>query len=333
VTDAAEVFAGVALASGAMTVAVHDGVEARPLLLQEHPVPPADERQVVAQLAQTLCEVGDRFRTVRGVGLSIGGHISQDGREVLFAPGLVQAGWDWTHVPIAQLVESATGLPAVTENDVNCMCAYEQRFGAAAGIDDFLVVYLAPDVQGLGCGIVAQGQLVRGSSGGAGEFGHIVIQPDGPLCRCGNRGCLEAMLAVENFDRDMNWGGAQRSAGFAEAAALLADPMSDRATRVFRRSGQYLGQGLATALNILNPRMIVVGGPAELVGTGTAGGGTSSELFMTGVRDAMADNTFSSMAGDCEIVVDRLDLEMAASGAAILLQRGLADGRVAEKVA
>ena len=332
-TDAAEVFVGVALASGTMTMAVHDGAGPEPLLLQEHAVPPADERQVVAQLAQTLRDVGDRFGMVRGVGLSIGGHISQNGRQVLFAPGLVRPGWDWTDVPIAHMVESATGLPTVVENDVNCMCAFEQRFGAAAGIDNFLVVYLAPDVKGLGCGIVAQGQLVRGSSGGAGEFGHIVIQPDGPLCRCSNRGCLEAMLAVENFDRDMNWGGEQRSAGFAEAAALLADPQDDRAARVFRRSGQYLGQGLATALNILNPRMIIVGGPTELVGTGDAGDASSSGLFLTGVRDAMKDNAFSSMARDCEVVVDRLDLEMAASGAAILLQRGLADGRVAGTVA
>lgn len=324
-----EAVVGVALASGRMVVAVH-GDE---LLLQEHVVPPSDEHQVVEQLTDLLQSLEKHVGRFRGIGLSIGGHISQDGRKVAFAPGLVEPGRDWKDVPIVELLEKATGLAAITENDVNCMCAYEHELGVARGLEDFCVVYLAPDVQGLGCGIVAGGQLVRGTTGGAGEFGHIVIQPDGPLCRCGNRGCLEAMLAVENFDRDMNWGGVTRSVGFAAAAELLNGPDPDRAQRVFRRSGKYLGQGLATTINILNPKMIVLGGPAELVGPSGGPDKASSDFFMDGLRDAMTTNAFSSMARDCHVVVDQLDLKMAAMGASILLKRALVDGRVPEQVA
>ncbi len=320
--------AGVALASGRMIVTVREGSDPEPVLLQEHLLTVPDPEGALEVILQVLRDAEERVGRLAGVGLSIGGHISGDGRRVVVAPGLLQPGHDWTDVPIADLLAAASGLPAVAENDVNCMCAYEQQIGVAAGVDDFVVVYLAPDVQGLGCAIVAQGQLVRGATGGAGEFGHIVVQPDGPLCRCGNRGCLEAMLAVTNFDRDMNWGGVSRSSGFADAAALLDGPHGERAARVFRRSGRYLGQGLATALNLLNPKMIVLGGPAELVGNRDESGPRCSELFMTGVREAMQTNSFSTMARDCAVVVDRLDLPMAAAGAAILLQRAVDEERV-----
>jgi predicted NBD/HSP70 family sugar kinase len=311
VNSGQQAVAGVALASGRMVVAVH-GDE---LLLQEHVVPPSDEHQIVEQLTELLQSLEKHVGRFGGIGLSIGGHISQDGRKVTFAPGLVEPGRDWKDVPIVELLENATEL------------------GVARGLDDFCVVYLAPDVQGLGCGIVAGGQLVRGTTGGAGEFGHIVIQPEGPLCRCGNRGCLEAMLAVENFDRDMNWGGVTRSVGFAAAAELLSGPDPDRAQRVFRRSGKYLGQGLATTVNLLNPKMIILGGPAELVGPSDGPDKASSDFFMDGLRDAMTTNAFSSMARDCHVVVDQLDLKMAAMGAAILLQRATVDGRAPEQVA
>jgi predicted NBD/HSP70 family sugar kinase len=321
-------FAGIALAQGRMLLTVRDGTSPDPVLLTEHPVAVPEPEGVVDEVARVLAETADLVGGLRGVGLSVGGHISDDGQRVVFAPGLVQAGHDWTDVPVADLLTKASGLPAVAENDVNCMCAYEQQFGVAAGVEDFVVVYLAPDVQGLGCAIVARGQLIRGATGGAGEFGHIVIQPEGPLCRCGNRGCLEAMLVVTNFDRDMNWGGVSRSSGFAEAAALLGGPHGPRAERVFERSGRYLGQGLATALNLLNPKMIVLGGPTELVGHADESDPPCSQLFMKGVHEAMEKNSFSSMARDCEVVVDRLDLPMAAAGAAILVQRGLDEGRL-----
>jgi predicted NBD/HSP70 family sugar kinase len=321
-------FAGVAMAQGRMLLTVRNGSSPEPVLMTEHPLTVPDPEGAVDEVARVLAETADLVGGLGGVGLSVGGHISDDGQRVVFAPGLVQAGCDWTDVPVAELLTKASGLPAVAENDVNCMCAYEQEFGVAAGVEDLVVVYLAPDVQGLGCAIVAGGQLIRGATGGAGEFGHIVIQPEGPLCRCGNRGCLEAMLVVTNFDRDMNWGGVRRSYGFAEAAALLGGPHGPRAERVFERSGRYLGQGLATALNLLNPKMIVLGGPAELVGSADDADPACSRLFMKGVREAMDKNSFSSMARDCDVVVDRLDLPMAAAGAAILVQRGLDEGRL-----
>jgi predicted NBD/HSP70 family sugar kinase len=316
-----------------MRLILRHGDGAEPLLAQDHVVQATEPAEIIEQVAAAVRDAGSMVGELRGVGLSIGGHISADGRVVHFAPGLVHAGHDWTQVPVAELLEAATGVPAVAENDVNCMCAYELSHGRAQGVEDLVVVYLAPDVEGLGCAIVARGRLVRGGTGGAGEFGHIVIQPDGPLCRCGNRGCLEAMLAVENFDRDMNWGGIERSHGFADAAARLEASATHRAERVFHRSGRYLGQGLATAVNMLNPRMIVLGGPEELVGRPDGTSGRSSELFMRGVHESMKDNAFSTMARDCELVVDELGLDMAVTGAAILVQDGQADGRVAERVA
>lgn len=316
---------GVALASRGMTVAVYDSqARAVDVIMDEVAIPGSSELQVISQVEQAVTEAGKRVGKVTAVGLSIGGHISEDGKSVRFAPGVVAPGRDWLNVPIVDLLERALGVPAIVENDVNCLCAYERTFGPAEGVDDFIVVYLAPDVEGLGCGIVAGGELIRGATGGAGEFGHIVIHPEGPTCRCGNRGCLEAMLAVENFDRNMNWGRQSNSSGFSEAAALVGSPDDHRAARTFHRSGGYLGQGLATAVNLLNPKLIILGGPPELI-SGEVGVGTSSELFMQGLQQALAANAFSSMGDDCEVLIDRLSLGMAASGAAILMEHHMAN--------
>ncbi len=318
--------AGVALASNHITIAVYDAASGQTDLAKNEALTATSEAEVLRQIEHEIRQLQRTVKLLVGVGLSIGGHISEDSRRVRFAPGLVAAGQDWEAEPVADNLESALHVPVVVENDVNCMCAYQGRLGKARGVANFLVVYLAPDVEGLGCGIVAGGRLVRGSTGGAGELGHIVIQPDGPSCRCGNRGCLEAMVAVDNFQRDINWGGQCLANDFAEGAALLHGEHHERAEKVFKRSGRYLGQGLANVVNILNPCVIVLGGPPELIEPEDAGASSSSRLFMEGLREAFAVNAFSSMARDCEVVIDRLDLTTAATGAALLIEEHLRGG-------
>lgn len=319
----APLWAGVAVAAGRMAVITRGEDDDDPVASAVvQPVGVGEAFQVVAAIAQTLTDAcratADGPDALAGTGLSVGGHISEDGTTVYFAPGLIAEDGDWTNEPVAPLITAATGKPSVVENDVNCMTEYHRHFGVARGVENFMAVYLAPDVRGLGCGIVASGRLVRGASGGAGELGHLVIQPEGPRCRCGNRGCLEAMLVVHNFNRDLNWGRRDYGMGFEQGAQLVAEG-EERARKVFARGGRYLGQGLANVINLLNPELIILGGPPELV-DGEPREETSASYFMGAMRQALVDNAFSKMATDCRVVVGRLDIEVAAVGASLLAQ-------------
>lgn len=317
-------YVGVAIAAGRMTVALQRGHEAPPAVFaHDQTLQVSDAPSVVAVIAQSVRDIcqglGDGPTRPSAIGLSIGGHISEDGLHVRFAPGVIEDGQDWEEVPIVELISAELSVPAVVENDVNCMTEYQRRLGQGGGRQNFLVVYLAPDVRGLGCGIVASGELVRGATGGAGEFGHIVIQPEGPRCRCGNRGCLEAMLHVHNFDRDLNWGGHAHGTGF-EAGARLAAGEHERARRVFARGGRYLGQGLANAINLLNPELVILGAQEELV-QGSPPPGSSAEHFMKAMHEALQENVFGVMKKTgCKVLVAPLNLEVAACGASLLAE-------------
>jgi predicted NBD/HSP70 family sugar kinase len=316
-------YVGVAIAAGRMTVALKHGHEPQPVVVvHDQALQVSDPFPVVAAIAESVRDIcrglGDGPTQPSAIGLSIGGHISEDGLHVRFAPGLIEEGNNWRDEPIGEYISKALSVPAVVENDVNCMTEYQRRLGQGEGKQNFLVVYLAPDVRGLGCGIVAGGELVRGATGGAGEFGHTVIQPEGPRCRCKNRGCLEAMLHVHNFDRDLNWGGQTYGTGF-EAGARLAAGGHERARRVFARGGRYLGQGLANAINLLNPELVILGAQEELV-QASPPPGSSAEFFMEAMREALKVNAFGVMGADCEVLVATLDLEVAARGASLLAE-------------
>lgn len=322
-TDSPATYVGVALATGRMTVALKRRHEAHPaVLVHDQTLQVSDPFPVVAAIAESVRDIcqglGDGPTQPSAIGLSIGGHISEDGLHVRFAPGVIEEDNDWKDEPIGEYISKALSVPAVVENDVNCMTEYQRRLGQGEGKQNFLVVYLAPDVLGLGCGIVASGELVRGATGGAGEFGHIVIQPEGPRCRCGNRGCLEAMLHVHNFDRDLNWGGHAHGRGF-EVGARLAAEGHERARRVFARGGRYLGQGLANAINLLNPELVILGAQEELI-QGSPPQGSSAECFMEAMQEALQYNAFGKMGADCKVLVAPLDLGVAACGASLLAE-------------
>lgn len=313
---------GIAITVGPMSVSVvKDGYD-QAVFSQGAPLHADDPSSVAGRLADQVrileartTDNGSR-ESVAALGVSIGGWVSRDGTSVRFGPGMVVENIDWEEVPLGTMVSNALKIPVRLENDVNCMAEYQRLRGVGQGANDFAVVYLAPDLRGLGCGLVLNDRIVRGATGGAGEFGHTVIQPGGPRCRCGNRGCLEAMLSLSNFERDLNWGRASLGRGFS-GGALAAEEGVVRAQRSFQRAGRYLGQGLANLVNLVNPARIILGGPSELVRQNPVDG-SSASLFMEALREALRANSFSGLSNDCEVIVTPLNLEIAAEGAALL---------------
>ncbi len=192
-------------------------------------------------------------------------------------------------VPLARLLSERAGVPTLVDNDANCHAVGEQRVGAAAGSAEALVVTLGT---GIGAGIITGGRLLRGANGFAGEPGHMVVDPNGPPCPCGKRGCWERFASgtgLGRLARDAANGGrldaaVELAGGDPEAvrgehvtaAAQAGDP---DAQAVLDNLAHWIALGLANLVNILDPSIIVIGG--GLV--------EAADLLLPEVRDRFAD--------------------------------------------
>ena len=173
-------------------------------------------------------------------------------------------------VPLARLLTERTGRPTVVDNDANCAAVGEQAAGAAQGAQEALVVTLGT---GIGAGVITGGRLLRGANGFAGEPGHMVVDPNGPPCPCGKRGCWERFASgtgLGRLARDAAHGGrldaAMALAGgdpeavrgeHVTAAARAGDPES---RVVLGELARWIAMGLANLVNVLDPEVIVIGG-------------------------------------------------------------------------
>lgn len=232
------------------------------------PTPRQDADAVLGQVADVVAELAaGSDEPVSGVGVGIAGLVDAERSHVYFAPNL-----RWSQVPVREVLQSATGLPVVVENDGNIAAWGEYRFGAGRGADDMVLVTVGT---GIGGGIVLGGSLFRGAHGAAGEIGHINSVPDGRACGCGRGGCWEQYASGNALVREARDLAAERRAeaglllslgdGTPEGvqgpditeAALAGDPVAQEA---FARVGVWLGRGLADLAAVLDPDVFVIGG-------------------------------------------------------------------------
>jgi predicted NBD/HSP70 family sugar kinase len=238
------------------------------------------------------------------------------------APGLVdvEAGvsvaspdLDWKRVPIvAMLAErlGRPGLPVRADNESNLGALAELWAGAGRGLRDFVYV---SSPHGVGAGIVLHGELYRGAHGFAGELGHVTVDPEGPPCTCGSRGCL-AMLVGEDAlmaiaaDHDLPCATAPIAA--RALAARIRHGDADTAAAV-ERMGRWLGIGLADMVNLLDPEAVVLGGCL----------GVLAEWLQPPLREALSSGALATDCAPCRIVPSRLGEVAAVHGAAALALR------------
>ena len=202
-----------------------------------------------------------------GIGVGVPGPVDF-ARGVLVAPPLMP---EWENFPIRDLFKKTfSSAFVVVDNDVNIMALGEQRVGDGAGIDHFIFVKIGT---GIGAGIISNGKLHRGSDGCAGDIGHICVDKEGPLCACGNKGCLEAMaagpaIAAKALDAARNGSSPILSQMRDSNGGILRPEDVNAACRegdqaaldIIRESGQMIGDVLATLVNFFNPSHIFVGG-------------------------------------------------------------------------
>ncbi|MCX6374658.1 MAG: ROK family protein, partial [Armatimonadetes bacterium] len=233
---------------------------------------------------------------ITSVGIGCGGPLDRERGIILTAPNL--PGWD--NLDLAGYFNKAFGAPVFIDNDVNLMALGEARDGAGVGVDHIAYFNIGT---GVGGGIVIGGKLYRGC-GNAAEFGHQIILPDGPSCLCGKRGCLESLVSGTSIARrakeylaDHPRSSILKLAGSldnvtAEVVARAAFDGDDLAQRIWRETGEYLGLGVANVVNILNPRMLIIGGGVAQVG----------DLLLDPVRRTVRERAMTQLADDVRIV-------------------------------
>ena len=248
---------------------------------------PVGGSSAVETMFEMIGSLRQRHDNVEAVGVGAAGMVEWPDGHIKWAPNNA-----YHDLPLRKRLEEVTGLPAVVDNDANAAAWAEARYGAGAGRRNVLVVTVGT---GIGGGFILDGRLYRGSTGLGGEFGHITVAPDGPVCGCGNRGCLEAVASGTALGRE---GRAAAEASSTGAIATLAgDPArvtgevvfaaakagDPAAIGLFDKLGGWLGIGLGSLVTLLDPEVVVIGGGMIAVG----------ELLLTPARRALPAHTFA----------------------------------------
>lgn len=253
---------------------------------------------VVAQLFEMTEQVmqGVPAADLRGIGISCGGPLDSQQGIVYSPPNL--PGWD--AVPLKQLFEERFGLPTRLENDANATALAEYRFGAGRGVRNMVFMTWGT---GIGGGLIVDGRLYRGTNDLAGEVGHMTLLPDGPICGCGKRGCLEALASgpsiarrarelAEDSPESLLWQSVSPDSVTAQhvvEAALAGDTF---ARFVLAEAATYMGWGIANLAQVLNPERVVLGTIAVKAG----------ELVLAPLRRALSAHAWERVCSVLQVV-------------------------------
>lgn len=253
-----------------------------------------DPRGIVDQLCELARSVAARVGGVASVGVGVPGLYDASTGETRLLPNLPG---DWSGVPLAEPIGRLLGAPTRLLNDARAFTIAESILGAGRGAGVVLGVTVGT---GIGGGISFGGRVYHGHEGTAGEIGHQTILLDGPLCSCGNRGCLETLVSA----RALAAACGQTTVERAVEAARAGDP---RAARGFAQCGTYLGVGIANAIVLLTPDVVVVGG-----GVARAG-----DLLLGPARDEIRRRVRVTDLAGTSIVTSTLGVWAGAVGASI----------------
>ena len=229
-------------------------VERRPVALT-----PAELLGAVETLVDTVAAMAGMTRgQLSAVGIGLPGYVDSAEGLVLWSSIVTERGF-----PLASLASARLRLPVQIDNDANLCAMAELWFGAGRGLSDFAVVTIE---HGLGMGLVLNHRIYRGAMGLGMELGHTKVQLDGALCRCGQRGCLEAYVADYALAREattaLNWTHKEGQSMMVLLESLYdhAKAGNQAARTIFRRAGRYLAVGLANVVNLFDPALIILAG-------------------------------------------------------------------------
>ncbi|WP_051979222.1 ROK family transcriptional regulator [Edaphobacter aggregans] len=255
---------------------------------------------IVAAMKRMIANYPDR--SFEGIGLSLPGRVDPATQRLILAPNL-----SWSDYDIKGAIERKIPLQIEMDNAANACLLSELWFGHMDGVREAVLVTIS---EGVGSAILANGHLVKGKSGLAGEFGHVPIDPQGPRCGCGRRGCWEVFAssrAAINFYAD-SVPGAPRPT--IMELLNLAEDGDEKAITALNRQAAYLGQGLSIIASVLSPEMILL----------TGGLTTSWKRFGPIVEKELAKNMLVGEAPRISVMTD-VESDRLRGAAALVLQR------------
>jgi glucokinase len=269
--------------------------------------------RLIAAIERILADHSISPTQLHGISIAAAGAIDRERGLITLSPNLP----GWHDIALREIVSARFGVGTFLINDAKAAALGEHRLGAGQGVDNLIVVTVGT---GIGGGIIINGSLYYGTSGSAGEIGHMTIDVNGPKCACGNTGCWEMLASGAAMTRE-----AVRRIGLGEnsllnemvkgrltditgekieAAARRGDPL---AQQIVARTAQYLGVGLVNLVNIFSPGMITVGGGLAKMG----------DLLLEPARRLMRERAFHQASSVVRIVPAQLGPEAGVLGAAV----------------
>jgi glucokinase len=278
--------------------------------------------RIADSIRKAIDKSGVATESIQAVGIGAPGPLDPATGVVIFAPNL-----RWKNVRLKEELEARVGFPTFVDNDVNVGTLGEHVFGAGQGFQNVVGIFVGT---GIGGGIILQGELFHGASKTAGKIGHIIVKAGGPRCGCGTRGCLESIASrtamTKQFQKAIKKGqksvlseltggdlSAIRSGVLAKAIRL-----NDKLTlKVIKKTTKYLGVGIGSIVNFLNPEMIVLGGGVVEA---------LDDTFLDDIRAAAEKYALPNTLSGVQIVPAKLGDNAGILGAAALARQRIFNG-------
>lgn len=275
-------------------------------------------REICTAIDHLLMRAEERALGVYGIGLAMHGIVDDDEGICLFASARGAE-----EVAVAKVIRGLYQLPVRMDNNANAMALGERWFGKGKGVDNFLAIKVG---QSIGSGVILRGQLFSGSHYSAGEIGHVNVVSDGPLCKCGNYGCLESVASLEPviskgrlmLKRGENpellglTGNDPDSLSF-DVLKLAAESGNELALHLWGEVGTYLGLALANAINLIDPTLVLIGGEILAV----------IDYVLPKMREIVMARSLKNLKNTIAIATVGLGRDSVAVGAATLVLRDL----------
>jgi len=262
---------------------------------------PAESLDLAHELVrEALRRAGVAPDQLLGVGMGLAVPINKT-TGALEADGILPG---WHGIRPAAEMEARLGIPVALDNDANLGALGEEAYGAARGVDNLVYIRLSA---GIGAGLILEGHPYPGVAGVAGEVGHVLSDPSGPICRCGNRGCLEAVASPVAVAALL-----ERSLGEPVSVQRLLELVEDGhrgARRAVADAGEAVGRAAAMLVNILNPELVVVGGDLASAG----------EVLLDPITAAIERHSVAPAASSARVVPGALGPRAEVLGAAALI--------------
>ena len=271
--------------------------------------------KIIKSIRNLLKSSNVSLSEVKGIGIGSPGPLDPVKGAILNTPNM--PGWDG--ICLKEIFGREFNLPVILDNDANAAALGEKIFGAGKNIKDMFYFTVST---GIGGGLIINNRIYRGASFDAAEVGHTVILPDGPRCKCGKHGCLEALASGTAIAREarqrvkvkpssliLELANHNKELISAEVVSRAAEAGDELANQIYQEAGRFLGIGVANVLNLINPEMVVIGGGVSLAG----------ELLFKPVRESAKKEAFGRTYQACKIVPAKLGNEAGVLGAVSLV--------------